>query len=447
MFSAQHLLDILQSLPPCRSYQVAFSGGLDSTVLLHACLEIRTRINASVCAIHVHHGLHPDADQWSSHCAEICAEWGVKLVVERIHIAAKSSLEDRARRLRYRVLGQRNGPCEAVLSAQHADDQVETLFLQLMRGAGVEGLASMPLLGGLGRGRLIRPLLGFRRDALRSYAQRHALRWIEDSSNVNLRFDRNYLRHKVMPRIYHRWPSATQTVGRSARWAAESAAILHEVAAQDIQAYVQNQTLQMACLRHLSERRAANALRFWIKSCGFRVPNENRMRTILHQALVAGLDRIPVIHWQGAQIYRYRDTLYLEKPLPAAPRRSLSWSPEKTLEIPSLGLRLTTQRRLGCGLQQRVRESGLRVRFRGGGERIRLGGQHKDLKKLFQQAGIPPWRRALIPLFYADRHLAAVGNLWISDEFAVTRADCTGLLIHIQNSAQSGDMEFWPETD
>ena len=227
-FSPDHLLQQLHrhGIPP--SYQVAFSGGLDSLVLLHALCALRGRLAAGVAAVHVHHGLHSDADEWDAHCQQVCDELGVAYTLLRVdgRPATGESPEAAARDARYRALAEWLPAGHCLLTAQHQDDQAETLLLQLLRGSGVSGLAAMPVMTGLGAGHHLRPLLEMTRPALHHYATAHALRWIEDPSNQSSAYDRKYLRHQVLPRLRERWPAVSSSLSRSAAHCAEASALL-----------------------------------------------------------------------------------------------------------------------------------------------------------------------------------------------------------------------------
>ncbi|MEN9847337.1 MAG: hypothetical protein RL368_77, partial [Pseudomonadota bacterium] len=219
MFDPTQLLQTLQELPPCRRYWVAYSGGLDSHVLLHALAKLRTHCTAHLHAVHIHHGLNPRADEWAKHCQQVCADLGIPSTVHAIHIPRNTgaSLEALARDARYAALKSIIGEGEVCFTAHHGDDQAETVLLQLFRGAGVAGLSAMPRSAPLGNGWQVRPLLNYSRTQLQHYATTQQLHWIEDDSNLDLRFDRNFLRHAVLPILRQRWGSLSPTLQRVAQ--------------------------------------------------------------------------------------------------------------------------------------------------------------------------------------------------------------------------------------
>ncbi|MGB5260270.1 MAG: tRNA lysidine(34) synthetase TilS, partial [Gammaproteobacteria bacterium] len=237
-FSPDALYIQLLSVPLPAAWQVAFSGGLDSSVLLHAMATLRERFAITLGAVHVHHGLQADADAWANHCRRVCAGYDIPLSV--LHADARpvqgESPEAAARHARYTALADWLAPDHCLLTAQHQDDQAETLLLQLLRGAGVHGLASMPVCTAFGEGTHFRPLLLLRRAALHDYALAAGLEWIEDPSNAETGIDRNFLRHAVMPLLQSRWPALSGNLSRSAAHAAEAAGLLDVLAADDRQA-------------------------------------------------------------------------------------------------------------------------------------------------------------------------------------------------------------------
>src|SRR3990167_1094853 len=268
------LRDALQPWLSAPGWCVALSGGLASTVLLHLLANLAQReALPPLSAIHIHHGLQAAADAWPAHCHELCAALSVPLQVEYVQVAPVASLERAAREARYAAFAARLGADELLLTAQHRDDQAETLLFRLLRGAGVQGLSAMPVSRALGAGRLVRPLLNCSRDELLAYAREHKLSWVEDPSNADERFSRNYLRRQVLPALLSRWPQAATNMARSAAHLSEAAQLLDELALQDIAAaqvpavfaWLPLPSLALPALRCLSEPRQRNALRYWLR--------------------------------------------------------------------------------------------------------------------------------------------------------------------------------------
>jgi tRNA(Ile)-lysidine synthase len=407
-----------------RHFRVAFSGGLDSTVLLVAMARLAPRLApGALSAFHVDHGLHSDSGKWASACAERCRQLGVELEVLQVDATRErgESPEAKAREARYSALRARLRPAEVLLTAHHADDQLETVLLQLLRGAGVAGLAAMPAQAVCGDGLHWRPLLAYPRAALLAWARSQALAgWLEDPANENLRLARNHLRQAVLPGLRAHWPAAAAAVSRTARHCAEAAELLDTLAAMDAGEGSEDRTLAVGILRRLPPARARNLMRWHIRRSGMPVPDERRLKTLLEQILEAAPDACPQLRWPGVVAARYADRLWL---IPAAQLKEVpvpqDWPEPGQPLVLAAGLgQLSLQATNAGGLQARAPMAGLwRVGYRRGGERIRLPGRagSRALKKLFHQAGVPPWLRARIPLLEIAGKLAAVGDLWIDE--------------------------------
>lgn len=414
-FSPDALLQELQ--PPAVAspprYWVAFSGGLDSTVLLHALDAVRDALSAPLYAVHVNHNLNPRSIEWAQHCQAVCEALNVPLESFAITVDAVpgASVEAAARDARYEVFRELLDADELLLTAQHQDDQLETFFLQALRGAGPHGLAAMPRAARLGPGRLLRPLLAWPREALETWARARGLHWLEDPSNADERFDRNYLRRQVIPRLKDRWPAAAQTVSRSARHAAEAAMLTDELAATDLaECGGSGNTLRVSALRLLDLPRRRNLLRHWLDWQGFPRPSEKKLEHILADVLEAGPDAEPCVEWADAAVRRYRDALFALREFP--PPQGGRWQGD----VFELGEGWGRLRRIETEQAGLPANATVEVRFRQGGEKIRPLGRehHHDLRKLFQEAGVLPWRRAGLPLVFVDNVLAAVGDLWMN---------------------------------
>jgi len=432
----QHLLSTLQALPPASRYWLAFSGGLDSTVLLHLMAGLRDELGAPVCALHIDHGLSPRSADWSAQCRHLCESLGVPLTVERVTVSDRQlkGLEAAARHARYGVFERLLGEGEMLLSAHHRDDQAETLLLQLLRGGGVHGLAAMPQQRPLGKGLLARPLLGLGREALMVYAREHGLHWSDDPSNFDTSLERNYLRHILLPQLAERRAGIREVLARSAGHFAESARLLDELAAMDRPAaLVGESTLSVGVLKAMSPERCRNLLRFHVRRLGLALPEHRHLLRIQQEVLYAAEDAMPLVTWPGAEVRRYRDELYFMPPLPPLPASALTidWAGEGDVTLPhSLG-RVEPRRVTGQGLAlSRLRQGRCELRLRRGGERLQPAGrqEHHALKKLYQEAGVPPWERERRPLLYLDGQLAQVVGRWTAAEFAA-RAGEEGVML------------------
>ncbi|MFO1349429.1 MAG: tRNA lysidine(34) synthetase TilS [Gammaproteobacteria bacterium] len=441
MLDSERILALLSAQPRVRRWLVGYSGGVDSHVLLHWFANHRIVLpGQQVTAIYVDHGLQPEARHWGEHCAAVCQALGIAYRQLRIDAQPQrgESPEAAARRARYRACAGLLTEHDAFVTAHHQDDQAETMLLQLLRGAGPRGLAAMPAVAALGQGLLVRPLLEFGRAEILAYAGQHGLAWISDPSNAQRDFNRNYLRHEVMPQIVARWPAAGRTLARSAVLCAEAAALMDELATLDLQraASLHLDRLRVSVLRELSASRQRNALRLWFQRLGLSTPQHTHLDRILTDVIAAPGDREPLIRWPGCEVRRYRDELFALPPLPPhAAGQVIPWSGLEPLSIPGLGtLMLAPAARTGlCG--EALRQKEITVRFRRGGERLRPAGRRHvhELKKLLQEAGVPPWERGRIPLLYVGEELAAVAGLWVSAGF-VTATPNEGLILEWRRS-------------
>ncbi len=426
----QHLLTLLAAYSHTRRLIVGYSGGMDSHVLLYLLAMQRDLWSERTLeALYIDHGLQTASVAWGEHCARICHALNVPFRIVRINVQPTpgASPEATARQARYAAFAAELEPNAALLTAHHRDDQAETLLLQLLRGAGPHGLAAMPAAARLGQGWLLRPLLNVDHAELSAYAYAHNLQWIEDVSNTDTGFDRNYLRHRILPLLRERWPATHRVLARSARWCAETAEWLDAEADADLVRVATARTdgLSIPALCELSEPRQRNVLRRWLRRLGLPTPDARQLQHILHDALTAAYDRQPCIRWPGGEVRRYRDALYAMPPLAPHDTRQLftwrsaaaGWPP---LELPGLGV-LHLRGTMGAGLRTDVLAGiTLTVRFRQGSERFRpVGRLHsQELKKLLQEAGIPPWRRERLPLLYQEKRLLAVVGLGVAADIA-----------------------------
>ncbi|MDT8405792.1 MAG: tRNA lysidine(34) synthetase TilS [Methylococcales bacterium] len=404
-------------------FYVGFSGGLDSTVLLHLCSRLPV-LSERVTAVYVNHQWHPEASDWGQHCQQQAQSLGLsyqQLIIDATPQPGQSP-EETARIGRYRALAGLLSEHDALLLAQHRDDQMETFLLQCLRGAGVKGLAAMPVTAALGAGRLVRPLLELPRSALQAYARQHQLTWLEDPSNADSRYDRNFLRNQVIPVLRQRWPSLDQTVARSARHCASAEALLRD-ATEAAWAHCYNaefKYLDLARLRlQSSADQMAATLRHWLAEQQHRMPET---RALL--ALVAAIVDRRSGHgcWvvtDDYQLRSYQNRLYcLPNPLPTPETGPVPW---RFLEQPlrlSVGKLSAEFGAEGIALPA-WRHGEVSIRYRKGGERLKLPGRdgHRCLKKLFQEYGIPPWKRERMPLLYIGDRLAALPGIGIAAEF------------------------------
>lgn len=428
------LLGACPEILNARSLCVAFSGGLDSTVLLHLLKELRDsgRLLPSLRAVHVNHGLQEAAFAWEQHCQALCENWQVSLETRQVDATphAGESSEAAARRARYHAFLETLCPDEVLLQAHHADDQAETLLLHLLRGSGVFGLAGIPRTRPLGKGSLLRPLLGVSRALLNAYARQHQLRWVEDPSNADSRFDRNFLRVKLIPGLEQRWPRAAFSLARSAGLLRESASLLDALAAGDLQQASAGQAnrLQRDRLSQWSPERQRNLLRYWLQNqvAELRVehPSYDLLGRIQQELIHPDSDGYVHLAWgkggEQRELHRYRGELLLLRPLPVEMQDHL-WELNQPLGLPAP---LGSLEWLG-----NAPRDNLLVRFRSGGERIpKPDGHHQTLKEYCQEQGIPPWLRHALPLLYDGEELVAIGDRLLSGNSFASQTENHGFL-------------------
>lgn len=401
-----HLVAALERLPAPRRFRVAYSGGLDSTVLLHAVSALRPALSAELLAHHIDHGLQPDSPSWAAHCRARCEVLGIALHVSRVEVVGvgEEGLEAAARRARYAAFAAAMTPGDCLLTAHHADDQAETVLLQLLRGCGPHGLAAMPAIEPFAAGTHARPLLELERSVLEAFAHAAGLGWIDDPSNSDTRLRRNFIRHDIIPRLRQHWPVLSRTLSRSARHAAAAAALLDERAAEDLPQLLgpQSDMLSASGLAALSRPRADNVLRYWLRSLSLPLPGTVQLERVHTEVLPARPGATPLLAWPGGEMRRHRGWLYAMAPLaPVDPSLVLQWAdPDQPLALPGGGI-LRAHAVRGAGLRADL--APFIVRFRQGGERCRPAGRGHahTVKKLLQEAGVPPWLRDRVPLIFS----------------------------------------------
>ncbi|HEX6998449.1 MAG TPA: tRNA lysidine(34) synthetase TilS [Gammaproteobacteria bacterium] len=419
------LREALEALPlEAPRLAVAYSGGVDSTVLLAAL--VRLDHGRALRALHVNHGLAADADRWEARCARAAAAFGVPFAAARVRVAPDGKgVEAAARRARYDALAQLLAPGEVLLTAHHADDQLETVLLRLLRGAGVRGLRGIAPFAPFGAGFLARPLLGFSRAEIRATAERWGLEWIDDPSNASLEHDRNYLRHAVLPALTRRWPAAGRRAALTAAQMRDAEEILAAVAAEDARAFPDLDRLPATALTALPAARQRNLLRYAIRALGLPVPHAHHVERVLQAVAHRRADAHAAIRWPGAEARVYRDHLYLLRPL--APGSAPDYRGRVALDAPWQGPegRLEAAPTAGAGIPEPWLAAGLELRFRAGGERFRpCGRAHSlSLKRWLQDEGIVPWMRDRLPLFFHDGRLVAVADQAVAAEAAAASPD------------------------
>lgn len=368
---------------------LGYSGGLDSCVLLHILCQNES-VRQKLTAIHINHGLSPHAQDWVKQTQAICHDYSIRYQDYSVTIKQKSNIEASARQERYAIFDKLLSHDKTVLLlAHHQNDQAETLLLHLLRGSGIDGLAAMPEWRSLGQGQLYRPLLTMSRYTLEEYARKHALTWIKDESNDSLGFDRNFLRHQIMPLLQERWPGLVKNLSRSAAHCAVAKEQIDDRAKSVLPSLLEDQRTDVisikALIQHPRDMQKV-LLRCWIEQQGGKKPSQVQLERILDEIIPASIDANPLVSWKGGEVRRYQEKLYFIDNNSVLDS-SLRWN------------------------------DGADIRFRQGGEKIRLSGKTRELKKLFQAWKIPPWERDKIPLIYINDVLACVSGWAIADGF------------------------------
>jgi tRNA(Ile)-lysidine synthase len=409
------MLDLYSRLSPwltAPSWCIALSGGLDSTVLLHLLATLsRQQTLPPLRAIHIHHGLQAAADAWPDHCQRLCDDLGVELQVIRVQVAPRASIEQGARDARYAAFSTALRPSEILLTGQHREDQAETLLFRLLRGGGLRGLSAMPERRPLGQGMLVRPLLGVSRNELQCYAQEQHLTWIEDPSNHDTQFSRNYLRHQVFPALLQRWPQAAQNLARSAQHLSEAQGLLDELALEDLaQAatpapfdWLGLDSLDLGVLRQLSPARQRNALQYWLAP-RTRLP-DSRHWAGWDALRDAASDGRPLWCLTDGELHRANARIWwLEGDWLNPAGGQAAWpNPGKPLSLSHNG---------SVSLSGTLPQGPLHIAYRQGGETLAINGRgQRDLKRLLNESQLPSFVRSRLPLLYCGEQLLAVANL------------------------------------
>ncbi len=433
-------------VPEGGSILLGLSGGVDSVVLLYLLHQLSSRYSWRLSALHVHHGISPQADAWAAFCADLCARCGIPLQIVHVDIAPlrEMGIEAAARKLRHEALSRQ--PVDFIALAHHLDDQAETLLLQLLRGAGVKGASAMPMIKDTSPPPiLLRPLLDISRSALLDYAQQHALQWVEDDSNADDAYPRNFLRHRVLPLLEQRFPAYRETLARSARHFAEAAILLDELAVQDANMSIHflegegEPSLEVARLQTLSQPRAKNLLRYFLATQGAPIPDSTRLEEMLRQLCHARSDAAVRITFGDWQVRCYRGKVYAFPMLPEPDTEFCApWRGEAALALPELGGTLHFEACMGYGLSlKKLQQATVTVRLRRGAEHIRPDNKRptRTLKNLLQEHGIPPWQRDTLPLLFCGGELVCAPGVATGYAYRA-QPDEAGVMVNWRSSGR-----------
>lgn len=420
-------------VPAHGSILVGLSGGVDSVVLLHMLHILSARYDWQLSALHVHHGISRNADAWAKFCAGLCERDRIPFHVEKVDIAPLRAhgIEAAARKLRIAAFSRQTS--DYVALAHHADDQAETLLLQMLRGAGVRGAGAMPVLARRAASpALLRPLLHCARSEILDYAAAQGLQWVEDESNANDSYPRNYLRHRVMPLLSAHFPAYRETLGRSARHFAEATQLLDELAKQDAGQALEGNEMRVGALRALPLTRAKNLLRYFLHMQGAPMPQSAHLDEMLRQLCDARQDAAVEVRVGEFQLRRYRDSVYVLPETAEFDRAlSLPWQGEAMLDWVPLAKRLHFSRTTGTGISfRKLQRAPVTLRLRNGAEVIRPhpAAAKRTLKNLLQQHHIPPWERVRLPLLFCGEDLACVVGVAIDADYLADESE-DGVLV------------------
>lgn len=403
------------------SWTVALSGGLDSVVLLHLLHAYQQQVSdIQLKAHHVNHGLSDNALAWSEFCQQLCTALNIPFISSRVHLqkSSRTSLEALARDKRYLAFKEQMAEGEVLATAHHQDDQLETLLLALKRGSGPTGLQGIQGCQGFAKGQLLRPLLTFSREQLLTYARLHQLSWIEDESNLDEQFDRNFIRQQITPLLKKRWPTIAQSFVRSATLCQEQQQLVSEMASDDLALCSETRLGQTVLiidpLKAFSQARRNNLLRYWLKQSGQNYPSQKQLQLLWQEVALAELDKQPKLQLAEASIQRYRNALYIvaDKPL-NLPEQVVTWTGQDTLwlvegqlavDFSSLDKQLASEHNIYCCFRAQLdpQLSCLPV----------TRNKSRSIKKLLHEYGVPPWLRDQVVFVICDGQLWQAINLW-----------------------------------
>jgi len=391
-------------------FLIAYSGGCDSTALLYFAKQIAKKNKINIRAIHVNHNLNKESQKWENHCKEFCKEINVELYIENINIILKpgDSIEEKAREERYSSIYSQMGKKTLMMTAHHGDDQAETFLYQLFRGSGAKGLSSMPRIKKIKKGFHLRPFLAFNKKTLEDFLESKTLSYIEDQSNNNTDFSRNFIRKEILPDIKKKWPSCASTISRSAKNISESYKLNEDLAMIDIQNFLINNICKLnISVRSLDEYRCNNVIRYWISKNNYRMPSSEQIHSIYSNVLNAGNDKAPFFLCSEYEIRRHNNYIEIMQPLKKHDSSNIyKWKSSENLIISNLCLNLSwsdLEKRFDRKITHDVE-----VRFRKKGENLKFYNSKKSLKDYMREINMPPWKRERTPLIYIDKELRII---------------------------------------
>ncbi len=425
--SKPEIKEILNKFKDSRKIIIAYSGGIDSSVLLHLIFSIKDDLKQSLEVIHINHGLHEKSDNWEIFCKAQCKKFNISFKAININeLPPKNeSIESWARNKRYFLITKEMKKGDLLLTAHHMDDQVETFFLQVLRGAGPRGLSSMPVIKKITNGYHVRPFLNIRRSELEKYANTNNLSWQDDESNLDVRYDRNYLRHKVLTYLEMAWPSYRQSISRAISHQKESMDLLNDIASEDMSKVLHKNfvNLDIKLLKELNLPRQKNLIFYWLDNLNLEKPGSRHMDQIIKTLINTSSDKSPCVNWKNTEVRKYRDYLYASNTIKQHNiNEEIHWNTNLPIEIQ--GEKLIAKETLGKGiLRSCIDGAKISIRYRNGGEKIYSNSLNnsKTVKQLFQEHGVLPWFRDRVPLIYVNEELAVIPGFCVGKKFSASK--------------------------
>lgn len=404
--------ELLQKLADYKKIYVGFSAGIDSSVLLH-CLAQVEAIKPKITAIHVNHGLSVNADLWESFAKNTCREQGVAIVTRKIKIPSAANLEEVARNLRYKVFQEYLDEESCLMLAHHQNDQAETVLLNLIRGTGIRGLAAMGFVKRFGNSYIYRPFLKYPKKLLEEYTTQFKVEYVDDESNLNTNFTRNYLRHTVIPLLEQKWPHVVKNIATAAENLHKEKDNLKDLAYIDCPSLKEKKNaINIDEFKHLPERRIINVIKEWLSNNKLKTLSQKSYHILINEIIGAASDRKPRLEIGEYEILRFKNFLYCVNKNDLCIQNDLAWHnfPEKLLINANSSLEVELLEKTA-----NLQNYNIKVKFRKGGEVLLYKGLHRDVKKLMQEWKIFPWLRTHVPFIYINDKLIQIGN-FLGDE-------------------------------
>ena len=413
---------ILNTSHQAKKIWIACSGGMDSSVLLHLIFSNKVKIEQALEVVYVNHGLQDESAEWGDFCRSQCDSYDLPFTQLNINetVPKGESVEAWAREKRYELIAQVMNKGDLLFTAHHQDDQVETFFLQALRGAGPRGLASMPLFKEFANAIHVRPLLNYCRRELLAYAKANSLTWKEDLSNADTKYDRNYLRNNIIPTFEKRWPAYRETISRLVNHQQDCASLMNEVGLEDLKLVMHENKLSLENLRSLSVTRQKNIVFTWLQELQLETPASKHINQIFSGLINSTSDNASCVNWKNVEVRKYRAFLYASKKVDKGfDRVDYAWDLARPLEI--MDETLIAKSEIGSGLsKEKIDNASISVQYRHGGEKIQPNNNvhTKTVKQLFQERGVLPWVRDRFPLVYVNDTLAAIPGVCVDINYS-----------------------------